>query len=338
MNHKIIQNKFILILLAVALILSFFILRPFINVIVLACAFAVVFQPIYQKLLVFVNKKSGLAAALATFVVFILLFTPLILLATQITQEASTLYGYITDSGGGDKLIAKLNDVINKFSPGHSIDVNQYARQALNWLLPNLYSLFSNSARIVLDAFIFFFALYYLFKDGHKLKNILVKMSPLLDIDDEMLFKKIGTAINTVIIGNLTIAIIQGIVTIIGFLIFGVPNATLWGSATVIAALIPGIGTALILIPAIAFLVLTGELLSAAGLTIWGIAAVGTIDNFLGPRIMGKGTNLHPLLVFLAVLGGIAFFGPMGILLGPIIISLLIALFDLYSLRVDNQL
>ena len=119
----------------------------------------------------------------------------------------------------------------------------------------------------------------------------------------------------------------------VGFWIFGVPNAILWGSFAAIAALIPGIGTALVLTPAILFLFARGEIFSAIGLLAWGVGVVGLIDNFLGPRLMGRGIELHPLIILLSVLGGIGFFGPIGFLLGPLIVSLFFALLDIYSVR-----
>ena len=98
----------------------------------------------------------------------------------------------------------------------------------------------------------------------------------------------------------------------------------------VIAALIPGIGTALVLIPAILFLFITGEMFSGVGLIVWVVVAVGLVDNFLGPKLVGHGMQLHPLIILLSVFGGIGFFGPIGFLLGPLAISLLFVLIDIY--------
>ena len=100
---------------------------------------------------------------------------------------------------------------------------------------------------------------------------------------------------------------------------------------TSLAALVPGVGTALVMAPAIGFLLISGQTVSAIGLLVWGVAAVGLIDNFLGPVLMGRGVHLPPLVILLAVLGGLAFFGPVGIFLGPLTVSLLIALFTLYA-------
>jgi predicted PurR-regulated permease PerM len=169
-----------------------------------------------------------------------------------------------------------------------------------------------------------------LLRDGQKLKAAVVSLSPLSDADNEFIARKLERAINSAVKGNILIALIQGVLTTAGFLIFGVPSALLWGSLAAIAALIPGIGTALVLAPAIVFLFLAGEMVSGIGLTLWGMTAVGLIDNFLGPKFVGRGVQLHPLIILLSVLGGVGFFGPIGFLLGPLIISLLFALIDIY--------
>jgi len=153
----------------------------------------------------------------------------------------------------------------------------------------------------------------------------------LQDIHDETIFNKIAIAINSVVRGNLTIAVIQGILTAVGFTIFGVPNPFLWGSVAAISALVPSIGTALVLLPAILFLYFSGETFSALGLFLWGMMAVGLIDNFLGPKLVERGMRLHPFLILLSIFGGISFFGPLGFLLGPLVLSLLFALLEIYS-------
>ena len=177
----------------------------------------------------------------------------------------------------------------------------------------------------------FLIAFYFFLKDGKKLKNYIVALSPLDDSDDELIVSRLKLAVSAAMKGNLLIGLIQGTLTGIGFAIFGVPNAVLWGSVAVIAAFLPGIGTSLVLAPAIIFLFVTGNTFGGVGLLIWGIIAVGLIDNLLGPRLVGRGMQLHPLAVFVAVLGGLSLFGPLGFLLGPLAVSVCLALVDIYT-------
>jgi predicted PurR-regulated permease PerM len=110
-----------------------------------------------------------------------------------------------------------------------------------------------------------------------------------------------------------------------------VPSALLWGGVTVIAALVPGVGTSLVIIPGVLYLFFTGDTTHAVGLLFWGVACVGLIDNILGPKLIEKNINIHPLLILLSVLGGIAFFGVIGFILGPIVLSFLFTLFQIYK-------
>lgn len=334
------QLYFLLVVLAGISVLAFFIFRPFLYALALAAIFAVVFQPIYQRTVGYVRGREGLAALTTILIAIIFVFTPLAFLGMQIFEEARQLYHSLTEGGGGNALLNIVNDLsgnIQKYFPAaqdFSLNVDQYLKQGISWLLKHLGSVFGSIAEIAVSSFVFFFALYYLLKDGQKLKTAIVALSPLSDADDEAIFQKLGIAINAVMKGNLLIALTQGFLTTVGFVIFGVPNAVLWGSIAAIAAFIPGVGTALIIIPAIIFLFLAGNTFGGIGLLAWGMTAVGLVDNFLGPKLIGRGTQLHPLIILLSVLGGIGFFGPIGFLLGPLAISLLFVLLDIYfSLR-----
>ncbi len=327
---------FLLILLAGIFVLAFFIFKPFLYALALAMVFAIVFRPVHKKILVITAGRRGLAALLATVSVFIAVVVPLAFLGIQIFQEAAGLYSSLVQNSRATDFSRGVGDAVNsikRFFPASadfSVDFNQYLRQGLNWLLQHLGLFFANVAKVILGIFVFLIALYYLFKDGRKLKGAVVALSPLQDIHDETIFNKLELAINSVIKGNLAVAFVQGILTGVGFAIFGVPSPALWGSVAAIAALIPGIGTALVFIPAILFLFFSGETFSAVGLLIWGMTAVGLVDNFLGPKLAERGMRLHPFLILLSILGGIGFFGPLGFLLGPLVLSLLFALLEIY--------
>jgi predicted PurR-regulated permease PerM len=134
----------------------------------------------------------------------------------------------------------------------------------------------------------------------------------------------------SVIRGALIVAILQGIMAGLGFLIFGVPNPAFWGMIVVVASLIPIVGTWLIIIPAIIYLFATGHVFGAFGFLIWSGVIVNVIYNIVSPQLMRRGTGIHPYIILLGVLGGIAFFGPIGFLLGPFIVALLFSLLNMY--------
>lgn len=334
---------FLLGLLAIIAVLTFFIYKPFIYVLFLAVVVATIFQPVYHRALKISRNRSGIASLLSTLFVLLIVIIPVSLIATQILRESTSLYSYIIEgdgnifSGGAHASVTRLAEsfpVLQKFD----LDLNKYVEQFLNWLLPYWGSLFSNLIKITTSTFIFLIALYYMFKDGEKLKLAIREMSPLKDSYDNTIFKKMENAINSIIKGSLIIAIIQGIVTSIGFLIFGVPSAFLWGTIASITALIPSVGTSLVVVPAIIYLFFSGSLFHAIGLAIWGFFAVGLIDNFLGPKLVGRGIKIHPFLILLSVLGGLALFGPIGFIIGPVVLSLLFTLSVIYSEIIHQQI
>ena len=331
------QFYYLLALLAGAILIVFFIFRPFLYALIIAMVFTVVFQPIHKRVLRITREREGTAAIITAVIIAIIILVPVIFLGMQLFNEAQLLYVSITEGGRKDNLLnaaSKLIIHIQRFLPAQikfSANFNQYLKQGLDWMVRHLGDIFSNFAKIMLNFFIFLLALYYLLKDGEKLKKAFVDFSPLADTDDEKIFNIIESAINSVIKGNLTVAVIQGAMTSAGFAVFGVPNAVLWGSVTAIAALIPGVGTSLVLIPAILFLFISGRFLPGIGLLLWGAGAVGLVDNFLGPKLVGRGMRMHPFIILLSVLGGIGFFGPIGFLLGPLTMSLLFAFLEIIS-------
>jgi len=334
---------FLLVLLAIMVILAFFILRPFLYSLILAAVFAILFQPLYTRILKMTRNRAWLATIFTLLIVFIFILIPIFFLTFQIFQEAQQLYFSLADNLSQESLTSILQDLTSRlqsFSPmfsNISLDINQYLENILNFLVGNLGIVFSNIFRIIASFFVFAIALFYLLKDGDKFNQLIIKFSPLTKEDDEIIIKKITSSINSIIRGSLMVAIIQGIVSSFGFIIFGVPNPILWGTLASIGALIPGVGTSLVLIPAIIFLLLTQQSLAALGLLLWGVLAVGLIDNLLGPKLVGKKTHLHPLIILFSVLGGISFFGPIGFILGPLVIGILFVLLEIYSTIIVKQ-
>lgn len=345
-NSKL-QLGFLLTLLGGLLLLSFFILRPFLAPIALAAIFAVILYPLYEKI-----RKAGWRKEFASFATVALsvlcILLPLGYLGLHISREALATARSIAEGTSNQSLIVTvidtLGDAAEKISPGSkeyfvniSSNIDVYIKQSLLWLVGHTGTAFSGLTALILYLFIFLVTLYYLLIDGVRLKNTAAKVSPLNDRDDNIVFERLTLAINSVVKGSLLIALAQGTLTAIGFTIFGIPNAILWGTVTVIAALVPSIGTSLVLLPGIIYLFITGHTLPGVGLVIWSIFAVGLIDNLLYPKLVGKNLQIHPLLVLLSVLGGLALFGPIGIFLGPITISFLFACVSIYAYFTNHK-
>ena len=332
---------FLLFILCASLALTFFIFQPFLAPLAMAAVFAVILQPTYRRILLLLPRWPSVASLATVVISLVCILVPLGFVGTQIGIEAASLStGLVGQSGRAQivDLVQKVEDLLvpyvpraSGFSENVSANVWMYTQQALQWLVQHLGDFFAGIASLLLALFIFVVALYYLLRDGERVKRVLIELSPLKDTYDEKVFERLGLAINSVVRGNLTIALLQGVLTGIGLTIFGIPNSFLWGSVAAIAALIPGLGTGLVFIPVIIYAYVTGNVVGAMGLTVWGILAVGLIDNLLAPRLIGSSINLHPLLVLLSVVGGITLFGAIGVFLGPLSLSLLFTFLSIYS-------
>jgi predicted PurR-regulated permease PerM len=344
-NSKV-STYFILFCLAVVFAVACFVIKPFLGSLILGAVFAFLFQPLYRKLSQFMPKKQDLSAFATMIIVIIFVLLPVIFLGSQVVKESGQLYETLVGNskGGFAGVIDVIKNTAQKMGvpalipENLDIDFNQYLRQVLSMMAQSVGGIFSSFAKITLNFFVFLMALYYLLKDGYKLKNYLLALSPLDDSNNNFIINRVRLAVFSVVRGNLLIGLIQGTLTGIGFALFGVPNPVLWGGVASIAALIPSIGTAIVIAPAVIFLFFSGNNFGATGLLFWGIVAVGLVDNFLGPKLIGSGMRLHPLAAFLAVLGGLALFGPLGILLGPLTLSIFLVLVEIYfSLKKQEE-
>lgn len=334
MNKSTRSHYFLLTALIISIIVVFFIAKPFLGPLILASVFAFLFQPIYKKLLIIFRNQESLAAFVTTILVIFIIVAPITFFGAQIFREASQLYQSLANNGGFEELskdVIGQAHIIFPVLANFEINFGQYIRQGLGLLVENLGVLFSSFAKIMLNVFVFLIAFYFFLKDGVKFKNYLIALSPLTDNQNDFISSRLKAGVSATVKGNLTIGLIQGTMTGIGFTIFGVPNPVLWGSVAVVAAFLPGIGTALVIAPAVIILFISGNTFDGIGLSVWGVTAVGLIDNLLGPKLVGKGMQLHQLTVFIAILGGISFFGPLGFILGPLAMSICLTLIDIYS-------
>lgn len=340
MEKKKLQIYFFLALFALVVALSFFIFKPFLATLLVAATFAVIFEPLHRFLSARLPGWPRLSALLTVVLICLAVLLPLFTFSFQVFREASDLFEFLNNerqTGTLENVLARGEAMLSDYIPGVNFNFAQFSRQFLNWLVQNLGGFFTGFLSFTVNLFLFIVALYYFLKDGRKLFQAVKVLSPLPDNQDEHILRRLELAINSVIKGALAIALIQGMLTSLGFWVFGVPHPILWGSLAAIAALIPSVGTALVIVPAITFLYFTGQTGPALGLVIWGVCAVGLIDNLLAPILINRGIRLHPFIILLSVLGGLTLFGPVGFLLGPLVISLLFALLDIHFEVIKTQ-
>lgn len=332
MKQEYLRTAFFLTVLGGVLTLVFFIVKPYLVTLAIAATAAVVLQPVHRNICKWTGKRERLAALCMVILTYLLILLPLTILGIQIATEAAGTYNDLRSGSTTlpTDLLRTIEELARRYIPGLSLNISQYAGQSLNWIAGSLQSFFTGTVRALLLLFLGTIAYYYMLKDGKKFLDIVTDLSPLTKKEDEDLLQRLHDAVNSVIRGSLIIAVLQGIVTGIGLAIFGIPSAALLGSIAGIGALIPTVGTTIVLAPVIMYLLVIGEYVSGIGLTVWGSIAVGMIDNFLHPMLVGRGMKMHPLFIFFAVIGGIAYFGIAGFILGPLIMSLLFGLLDIF--------
>mgnify|MGYP001568370509 CR=1 FL=1 len=330
------SNRIHLISFLISLLLVFVVVvliaKPFINILALAVIVAILFHPVYKLLLKYVTKRS-LASFITILIILMIIILPLWLFGQVIFNQVSDLFNkYKTGALVIDKsqLISGLPEQVQVIIENFSKDLNNIIGRLSNEVFSSITSLLSNVANFIIAFFMFLFITYYLLKDGKHIKEAVSAITPIAHNQEDVLINKIVAAVNGVVKGSFLVALAQGVIATIGFYIFGVPEPLLWGAFTVVAALVPTVGTSISLIPAVVYLAVTGNSGAAIGLTIWGVVAVGLIDNFLGPKLIGGSTKLHPVLVLIAIIGGIQLFGILGFLIGPIIMAIFIAMLEMF--------
>ena len=336
------------VILIVVVVLSFLIIRPFIAPLVISILLTFIFYPIYKWL----NKKTGkpnLSAGLMTLVVILVIAIPLALALNSISKELYTSYTSFRDKNINktisfnntesnnvlDTLLIDISEISNDFKIKNLLD------DGLDTLISKMTSGVSQFILAIpnrlLDLFVIFFTMFYFFRDGKKLLNMTENILPLKKQYKAKIHKKVNDVFFALVYGTIVTIIIQGIIAYIGFLIIGISSPLLWGVLISCSALLPFVGTAIIWLPLGLFYLGDGYLNNETSLIIKGIAlllygslVIGTIDNLIKPKIIGDRAKINPVIILIGVLGGLAAFGFVGLIIGPIILALLTTIIELY--------
>ncbi|HEX3095641.1 MAG TPA: AI-2E family transporter [Patescibacteria group bacterium] len=339
-QYKRLQTISFLVLLLLVFVLVLFIFKPFVNIVAFGLILAILFGPVHKHIVRAV-KNPNLAAGLTILLIMLIILVPIWFFGQIIFNEIGNLYnnyksgGFVIDKS---QIISTLPVQIQNAIQNFSTEINAYIGHISSQAFSYISFIVSNVASFIIAAFMTFFIVFFLLRDGKEIKEAIMDVSPISTAHEDKLFERIVGAVNGVVKGAFMMAIIQGCVATIGFFIFGVPQPLLWGLFTILAALVPTIGTSLAIIPAIIYLLVTGQTPQAIGMAIWGFTAVALIDNFVGPRVVGSRVKLHPVLVLFSIIGGLEFFGPLGFLIGPIVMAIFIELVDMYRTDFKDQL
>ena len=334
MNDKKFQISFFLAALGLSLVLTLLIFKPYLTLLAFGGVLAIVASPLYRALARWL--KSDMASAfLSVLIVAVVIILPLVFflaaLAGEVVEMFSGLRGRLDTLSASQYLTRILPESLHEQIPRLIEQSYGVAAKVAEFLSSNIIGLFSNAFGVLFGFLVVLISVYYLLKDGDKIKAKLLALSPLADEYDELVLEKIAVAVRAVMGGVLVMGIIKGILAGFFFWVFGVPAPLFWGVMTGVVSFVPIFGTSLTTVPAGIYLLATGNFVSGIALLAVSAAIIGTVDNFLQPKLVESKTKIHPLLILLSILGGLQFYGFSGFILGPLTLAVTLALFGIYE-------
>lgn len=331
---------FLMCLAVVALYLCYLIARPFLGPALIAVMLAIVFYPLHARIQLYFHPPS-VSAALSTTLVLLIVTIPMVLLGISVSGELRSVVQSLREQswpeGGmsphlaqwGESLLKRLGNYANLSQIDPHAALLRWAEQASRYLLSMGAAAVTNLLSFVLDTVVVFFSLFFFFREGKSIRHGLSAMLPLYPDQTERLFTGISETMIANLYGGLAVGVAQGILTGLSFWVLALPAPILWALVTALASLVPVVGSALVWGPASILLLFNGHWVKALILFIWGAAVVGQIDVVVRPYVVSARVKVHTLLVFFALLGGVEAFGIIGIFVGPVILSVTLAVLDM---------
>ena len=331
-------------ILAIALL---YIFRPFFYPIFWAAIIAVMFYPLYKKLLKW-TKSKNLSTTLVMIIVVLVIFIPLAVISSLIVSESlklvssvsqSSLFTANTVDSLTDRLSGtKLEPYVESVKTEWITYANMLARQTGAILFSSIKSVTQNTLRFIAMLFLMFYTLFFFFRDGNRMLTRLMHLSPLGDKYEKMLYEKFTSTTRATLKSTVIVGGIQGIIGGLLFWFVGVEGAIVWGVIMTALSIIPAIGSFIIWLPVGIIMLALGNVWQGVTILLVGSLIIGTIDNFIRPPLIGKDIQMHPLVVLFSTLGGLVIFGISGFVIGPIIAALFISIISIYDHYYKNEL
>ncbi len=331
---------FLLVLATVSLYLSYVVAKPFLNSIFAAVVLAIVFYPLQARIMLLLSRPN-LAAIISTILVMLVVAIPAVFLGAVITKELSDLYQSLSvksaAQGGLNAYSMHLLEAPLRFLSRY-IDISQldvrstllgWVDQVSRYLLSVTGTAVSNVLSLMLASVVVFFTLFFLFRDGRRIQQVIVTMLPLTGQQAGRLVTGMSNTIVASVYGGIAVGLAQGSLTGLAFWVLGLSSPVLWGLVAAMVSLVPIVGTGMIWIPGAFVLMMSGHWIKALILLGWGSAVVAQVDALVRPYVVSGRAKMHNLLIFFALLGGVRAFGIMGIFIGPVVVSVTIAVLDM---------
>lgn len=338
------------VLALIILYYSYLIIKPFLVEIFLSLVLFIISKPLYN-LMFNLFRRPGLSSAVTCLLLAFFIVVPILTLASLIASQALDIYNLISQGlHSGDlwqnltEKLAFIQDYAKKLNIPLNLDklqIEQLIRSALinasQFIYTNSIGLVKGFTSVIFSLLLILFITFFYFMEGDKFIDGIKALSPLDPTHNQEILGDVENTIKATLRGTVIVALVQGILGGLGFLIFGVPRAAFWGTVMVPTSVIPVVGAALIWLPGALFLFFQGHTGYALGLVFWGIVVIGSIDNLVKPYLM-KGARYTPTIFTLfAIMGGITYFGTIGFILGPLILSFLLSVLSIYQNTILRQ-
>jgi len=306
--------------------LIFYMSIDFLKSIGIAIILAFLTNPIYN----YFYKKTKSKNFSSGFVVFLVL----IILILPLTSIAGFILGQVDNFSINENNIQNFEKATFEIT-GKEVSIKKGFIYLENKIKSEFELILQKTISITSDfmfnLFIIFFVLFYLLIDKKIFLKHFISMLPFSTKNSKHLIEEGEKVTKAVLIGQVITAIAQGLLGMLAFFIAGIDNAFLWGLLMILFSIIPIVGAFLIWVPTGIFLIVTNEVGMGIFILVWGTLVISQIDNFLRPKLIGKFANIHPLETFIGIFMGLSFFGMIGIIIGPLIISLFNTLIKVYK-------
>jgi predicted PurR-regulated permease PerM len=339
-SRRRITITFLVLAAAAALYVCYLMARPFVQPILFAAVMAIVFYPLHNRVWRRI-RGPNLAALLSTLAVVLIVVIPLAGLGGAITREVSGAYSSLSaksaEGGGWEPYITeelqKPMGVVGRYVDLSSFDplaeIRSRLEQLSSWMVRSAGDVVRNLGTFFFDAGVSFFTLFFLFREGRRIRLTMAAALPLDAPRVEELFNRISETIVANVYGVLAVAIVQGFMVGAALWALGMSSPLLWGVVTAVCSPVPVVGTALVWVPAALILLASGHWVKSIILLVWAGGVVSLADHALRVYIIGGRVKMNTLFVFFALVGGIKTFGILGIFLGPLVLSITFALFGM---------
>ena len=335
-------NKIVLLLLVIVISAIFIqMIKSFLIVIVLAGIFAALSQSPYNKLLKAFKGKRNLASVLTLSAIFLIVFLPLVgllgIVAAQALKVSQSVTPWvqtqINEPTAFDEVIQSLpfNETLQQYSETILQKAGELVSSLSAFLVNGISTATMSTVNFAFLFFIFLYAMFFFIKDGKIALDKIMFYLPLTSADEHRILAKFTSVTQAMLKGTLVIGLLQGSLAGLAFWVVGIDSALFWATIMTVLSVIPVVGSSLIWIPAVLVLLASGAFAKAIGLFLFCGLLVGSLDNILRPLLVGKDTKMHELFILFGTLGGIAMFGIIGFIIGPIVAALFVTIWEIYG-------